>query len=535
MITEVRENKCTGCGNCFVQCPLDVFRLNTRQEEIPPCQASCPAGVDIRGYNYLLKMGMVDEAVKLVREALPIPAVTGRVCFHPCESECARKDVDKAVNINALERFVADYKVKKTRALPKQHLRKAAVVGSGPAGLSAAYFLVKMGYPVTVFESMPRLGGMLRTGIPEYRLPREVVDSQIDYLADLGIEFITGTTIGKDLTIADLKEKEYRAIFFAIGNQLSRRFKIEGSELQGVYWGLDFLRDINMKRVSGLKGKVLVIGGGDVAMDAALSVVRLGADSVEIACLECKEEMPAHQVYIQLAMDEGIKISTSLGPKRVTGKSGRVTGVELVRCASVFDKDGKFNPCFDETVKKSVDADAVIFAIGQAADTTLLPEKMTENGSILADPLTLETPLAGVFAGGDAVSGPSSVVEAIASGRKAAVSMDRYLRGQYVKAYGEKELKKVQAVPKEGIALKERFEAPLRPVVERKKGFKEIRAGFTEEIASLEADRCMTCGSKAYIAYPEDCMTCYTCELKCPYDALYVHPFKEVLPYSIQL
>jgi len=537
MITEIDETKCTGCGKCFELCPLDVVRLDTYREEVSPCQVACPAGVDIRGYMYLLKLGMIGDAIRLIREALPIPAVTGRVCFHPCEAECARKEVDEAVNINALECFVADYWLKeKAEPVPRQHVGKVAVVGSGPAGLAAAYDLIKMGYPVTVFESTAEPGGMLRIGIPEYRLPRNILDAQINYIRDMGVELNTNTTFGRDFTIDDLNDKGYKAVFLAMGTQLSRKLDIEGTELDGVLWGLDFLRDVNLKQAVNIKGKVVVIGGGDVAMDAAMCALRLGAKEVELVCLESGEEMPAHEVNVQLALDEGVKINTSWGPKRLVGKDGRVSGVELVRCTSVFDKDGRFNPCLDDKDSKSIEAGTVIFAIGQACDLSLLPNQVTAtDGTIVADPVTLETALPGVFAGGDAVLGPSSVVESIASGKKAAIYIDRYVRGQDLKADRESEVKKYEKPVKEGIEIevKTRQVTLLRPVAERGKDFKEIRLGFNEEMAVMEAERCMTCGSKAYIAYPEDCMTCYTCELKCPYEAIYVHPFKEVLPYSI--
>jgi NADPH-dependent glutamate synthase beta subunit-like oxidoreductase len=536
MIIEIDETKCRGCGVCVERCALDTLRLDTSTEAISPCQAACPAGVDIRGYMYLVKMGMLDDAINLIKEALPFPAITGRVCFHPCESECARKDVDEAVNINSIERFIADYLLKeKAEPLPRLHAAKAAMVGSGPAGLAAAYFLTKMGYRVTVFESMSALGGMLRIGIPEYRLPRDILDASINYIRDMGVEFRTNTTIGRDLNINDLKDRGYKAIFFAIGTQLSQKLDIEGSKLNGVLWGLDFLRDVNLKREVEIKDRVLVIGGGDVAIDVALSALRLGAKKVSLVCLESGKEMPAHKEGIQQAIDEGVNINVSWGPKRIFGKNGKVTGVELVRCTSVFDKKGGFSPCFDEKTSEFLEADMVNFAIGQAPDLSLLPKEIRKKESgIVTDPVTLETTMQGVFAGGDVVSGPSSVVEAIASGKRAAISIDRYLRGEDLKAGREKKIKRVKEPPREEIEKKAREVTPLLSVDQRSRNFREIKTGFSEEMAMNEVQRCMTCGSKAYIAYPEDCMTCYQCELGCPYEAIYVHPFKEVLPLAIE-
>ena len=537
-IEQIDLDRCTGCGICVEVCPLDTLRLDTLQEEIPPCWEACPAGVDIRGYLYLLNQSRLGEAIRLLREALPFPAVTGRVCFHPCESECARKEVDDAVNINCLERFVGDYWLQqKPEAPPRLHVAKVAIVGSGPAGLAAAYFLTKMGYRVTVFESMSELGGMLRMGILEYRLPRDVLDAQINYIKDMGVEFKTNTTIGKDLTIDDLKARGYKAGFFAIGAQLSKKLKLDGTELDGVVWGLDFLRNINLKHETRVKDRVLVIGGGDVAMDVALAALRLGAREVELACLESGDEMPAHKESAQQAVDEGVNINLSWGPKRILGKNGRVTGIELVRCTAVFDKKGRFNPSFDERTTKSVETDMVILAVGQTSDLSLLPKgiKTTNEETIAVDPVTLETGVPGVFAGGDLVLGPSSVVESIAAGKRAATSIDRYLRGEDLKAGREKkEVNRVEKPPKEGIEEKAREATPLLPVDQRRRNFGEVKPGFSEEMAMNEVQRCMTCGSKAYIAYPEDCMTCFSCEITCPYEAVDVHPFKEVLPFAIE-
>lgn len=536
MITEVYESKCTGCGKCFTLCPLDVLRLNIQIEDAPPCQAACPAGVDMRGYMYLLKLDRIDEAIKLIRKSLPIPAITGRVCFHPCETECARKEVDEAVNINALERFVADYWLEeKAEPAPRLHVSRVAVVGSGPAGLTAAYDLIKMGYPVTVYESMKEPGGMLRIGIPEYRLPRDILNAQIKYIKDLGVEFITKTVFGKDFTIDGLKDRGYKAVFLAIGAQLSRKLNIEGSELDGVLYGLKFLADVNLHRNARAKGKVVVIGGGDVAVDAARSALRLGAEEVTIVYRRSREEMPSHKENLRQALDEGIKLDIRWAPKRILGKNGKVTGVEFVRSASAAAKKAGAGLRYDEKVAKSIDADMVVFAVGQTCDQSLLPPGVSnKDGIIVADPVTLETTAPGVFAGGDAVRGPASVVEAIASGRRAAVSIDRYLRGQDMKADREKKVNMVGRPPLEGIEGKARHVMPFIPVEQRNEDFSEVKNGLAEEIAMLEAERCMTCGSKAYIAYPEDCMTCYTCELKCPYEAISVHPFKEVLPRAIE-
>jgi len=519
---------CNGCGICMDTCTMDVIRLDTlvaERVEYPPCRLACPAGVDMRSYMYLLKEGMIKEAFDVLREALPLPAVTGRVCPHPCESECARKDVDEAVNINALERFLADYWFQeKAQPARKIYSAKVAIVGSGPAGLAAAYELAKMGYPTTVFEALPVLGGMLRVGIPEYRLPKDVLDAQIDYIKDTGVEFKTNTAIGRDMTLADLRNEGYDAVFFAIGAQLSTKLDIEGINLDGVLWGLDFLRDVNLKREIKVKDKVLVIGGGNVAIDVALTALRLGAKEVELACLESREEMPAYQAEIQQALEEGVSIYVSWGPRRILGDGKKVSGVELVRCTSVFDKTGRFNPSYDDKISKNVETEMVILAIGQTSDLSLLPEgvEATEGGNIQVDPTTLETAMPGVFAGGDVTSTQGSVIEAIGAGKEAAISIDRYLKGEDIKAGRGKRQRRVSYPPKEGIEEEPRQVKPLLPVDERHGNFKEVEIGFSEDAMMLESRRCMTCGSKAVVKYAIDCTACDGCELDCPQDAIYV-------------
>jgi NADPH-dependent glutamate synthase beta subunit-like oxidoreductase/NAD-dependent dihydropyrimidine dehydrogenase PreA subunit len=533
-IKQIDDAKCIGCGVCVNSCSMDVLRLDQfliEKEEVTPCRSACPAGVNMRGYIYLLTQGKLEEAMNLIREALPLPAITGHVCFHPCEKECARKEVDEAVNINSLERYVADYWLQeKAKPALRIYLKKVAIIGSGPAGLAAAYELVRMGYPVTVFEAEPLLGGMLRTGIPEYRLPGDILDAQIDYIKGMDVDFRAGVTFGKDLTLNGLRKNEYEAILFAIGAQQSRKIDIDGAQLPDVLWGLDFLREVKLKQKVKVKDRVVVIGGGNVAIDAALTALRLGAKDVQVVCLERREEMPAYEEAIRTATDEGIAISDSWGPKRVVGDRKRVERIELVRCLSVFDEAGKFNPSFDEKTTRFIEADTVIFAIGESADLSVLPKDMkTANNHIVVDPVTLETNLPGVFAAGVAVWGPGSVVEAIASGKKAAVSIDRYLRGKDLKVGRETEVKVVRKPPREGVEKRPRQGIALLPVDQRKSNFNEIKMGFDKDRAEQEERRCMACGSRAFIKYLDDCMTCYTCEKDCPEKAIFVSP-EHVLP-----
>jgi NADPH-dependent glutamate synthase beta subunit-like oxidoreductase/NAD-dependent dihydropyrimidine dehydrogenase PreA subunit len=521
---------CNGCGICVNSCSVDVLRLDTvvaKKEEFPPCRLACPVGVDMRRYIHLLQDGMTEEALGVIRETLPLPAITGRICPHPCESECVRNEIDEAVNISSLERFAADVDLQeKARPARKIYTAKVAIIGSGPAGLAAAYELTKMGYPVTVFEAMPMLGGMLRVGVPDYRLPKNVLDAQINYIRDTGVEFKTNITMGRNLTLEDLKKQGYQAIFLALGAQLSRKLDISGTELSGVYWGLDFLKEVNLKRKVNIKDKVLVIGGGNVAVDVALTTLRLGAKEVQMACLESREQMPAYKEEIQQALDEGITLHPSWGPKRILGNGEKVNRVELLKCLSVFDKSGKFNPSYDGKISQTIQTDMVILAIGQVSDLSLVPQgiKATRTGFIQVDPLTLETTLPGIFAGGDIASALGIAVEAIAAGKKASISIDRYLKGENLKANRDQRPRRVSNLPKVSLEELSRQTTPLLAVVQRRLNFKEVKTGFNEDAMILESRRCTTCGSRAVIRYPEECMACDSCERNCPQNAIYVSP-----------
>jgi len=535
-ISRIDSNLCNGCGLCVDSCPEDVIRLDSLpagREEVPTCTIACPAGVNMRRYMHMIEVDMIDEAAAILREALPLPAVTGRVCPHPCESQCARREVDEAVNINGVERFLGDYWLQeKAQPVRTIYAGKTAVIGSGPAGLACAYFLCRMGYPVTVFESMPVLGGMLRIGIPEYRLPRRVLGAQIDYIRDMGVQFRTGVRIGSDVTIEELRN-QYQSIFIAVGNQLSKRLELEGSGLDGVFLGLDFLRDVNAKLEAMARKKVVVVGGGNVAVNVALTALRLGAKEVQMACLECAEEMPAYEEEIRQAVEEGVVIHASSAPRRILGENGRVVGIDFVHCIQVFDKDGAFNPLCDEQKVTSLEADSIILAVGQKSDLSLLPDgiAMTDRGTVKVDPVTLETAIPGIFAGGDVVSSESSsVVEAIAAGKSASVSIDRYLKGEDLRSGRYAKPAKVKIPPKEGAAPWARQTLPCLPVSERAANFREVKIGFSEDTARMEALRCMTCGSRAVITYPEDCMLCLYCERDCPVHAIYVSPEKTARP-----
>ncbi|MGN1038583.1 MAG: FAD-dependent oxidoreductase [Mailhella sp.] len=528
MINSVDPKLCTGCGTCTKTCPLDVFRLDTQREEISPCMSACPAGVDIRRNNYLIQQGRIEEAAAHFREVHPFPSITGRVCFHPCESKCSRAKVDSAVNINAVEQFLGDFGGEIAAPFVQQHLEKVAVVGSGPAGLSCAYFLAEKGYPVTVFEAMPEAGGQLRYGIPSYRLPDDIVLAEVKRLEAMGVTFRYNTRIGDeaDISLAELKKRGFKAILLAPGTTASRKLTIDGAELPGVYWGLEFLRDIRSGYAPSMQGKVVVVGGGDVAVDAAISARRLGASEVHIVCLEDADHIPAYPHNQADAREEGIVFHPGYGPSAIDGDD-KVTGIRFIRCLSVLDANGRFAPVYDAQDILSIKADSVIFAIGQVTELEGFSKTVqVERGRICANAVTFATSEWGIFSAGDAMTGPASVVKAIAGGREAAESIDRMLIGADMAARrgGERPVVAQEKLPGEGIASAPRNEreqsGTADPFGEKKKGL-ELEAAFSEAL------RCMTCGSRSVVTYTDDCMTCFNCELHCPSNAIYVHPFKE--------
>ena len=542
MINTIDPELCTGCGTCLKTCGLDVFRLDTNQNTISPCSRECPAGTDMRAYNALMQLGMREEAAQKLKERNPFPAITGRVCPHPCEKKCSRKDVDGAVNINAVEQYLGDLDLPTQPERPAvRHLGKVAVAGSGPAGLACAWFLASMGYPVTVFEAASEPGGMLRWGIPAYRLPTEVMDAQIRQLRSLGVKFVCNTRVGDhcDISLEDLGHRGFKAVFLAPGAGLSRRAQVPGEEAPGVFHGLEFLRaartprDASVPAVYGFRPgcRVVVVGGGDVAMDAAITASCLGARHVELVCLEDEQTMPAFPHNIQDARDAGVVINAGWGPVEVTLADGHATGLKIRKCLSVFDENHKFAPRFDDSASREIAADVIVFAIGQTPDLSPFPElKKASPSRLEVDPVTYNTSLWNVFAAGDAVTGPSSVISAIAGGREAAISIDRLLKGAHLHSDRADTRQLPSTLPGKGVLGAPRNER----VTAKAKGFAETRQGLDTVAALDESMRCLTCGAKSKVTYRDDCMTCYFCELRCPSDAIDVFPFKERLPYTIE-
>jgi NADPH-dependent glutamate synthase beta subunit-like oxidoreductase len=526
---------CNGCGTCVATCPVGAIRLDTLAEEIgeaSACSDACPVGVNTRRYVHLIKQEKLEEAYSVLREYAPLPAVTGRVCPHVCESACERNQVDEPVNVHSLERFLADWgRDIQPEPIIEHHSETVAVVGSGPAGLSCAYFLARYGYGVTVFEASDKPGGMLRTAIPEYRLPQKVLDNQIDYIRSMGVDIKTGIEVGNDITMEKMRS-DFDAVFFATGNQLSRSIDLEKIDLEGIDWGLSFLQAAKAKKEKKITGKVVVIGGGNVAVDVGMTALRLGADEVHMASLECGEELPAFAEEIRRARQEGVVVHEGWGPAGIKG-NGRVAGIDLVRCEAVCDPDGNFNPSFDPTDTKTLAADRLIFAIGQMPDTATCSDglKLAVNGTVCVDHITMETTMPGVFAGGDVTGKSTTVAQAIADGKTAAVSIHRYLHGEDLTQDRLQKPPKVTNPPGRGIDPAPRLEPTMTPPKITRDDFSEIDKGLSMEDAGREAQRCMTCGSRSVISYVDDCRQCRTCAAACPVEAISPQPIKRIEPY----
>src|SRR4030066_880119 len=435
----LKESGCKFCGACVEVCPSGTLldeNINgiPTEKELVPCISACPVGMDVPGYISSIAEKNYNLAQKIIKQKTTFPLVLGRVCFHPCEINCRRSFIDDPLAICALKRFAFEFEPNEIQEIKSPPTgKKVAIIGSGPAGLTCAYYLAKLGYKVTVFESQAEPGGMLRYGIPDFSLPKEVVEKEIKHIFRLGIELKTNTVFGKDVTLEQLNSN-FDAIFLSIGTQAGKKIKLEGIELDGVLWGLEFLKKVKSGENINLKGKVAVIGGGDVAIDVAMTALRVIDREVQVFCLEEREQIPAHPWQVQQALEEGVILNCGWGPKKIIGDGKNVTGVELVKCISLFDQEGNFKPQFDESQKKLLEVGTIIFAIGQTLDSSIFNgedlKSIAGDGTIKVNPDTLETNLKGLFSGGDVVSGPRSVVEAIQMGRQAAVSINKFLGGE---------------------------------------------------------------------------------------------------------
>jgi formate dehydrogenase beta subunit len=519
-LPEVNPALCTGCGTCVQTCPKRIITLTSQtsrsqhlyqtDECTAPCQRTCPAGINIPAYIGAIREGNYRKAIEVIKESNPLPLTCGRVCPHPCEDMCRLGKITDPVNINHLKRFVADMEMHSGERITPYKApdtgKKVAVVGGGPAGLTCAYYLARYGHKPTIFEAMPKLGGMLRYGIPQYRLPKEVLDWEIEGIVEMGIEVKVNMRMGEDFTIDSLKEEGFNAVFLGIGAWDSRGLGVEGEQLEGILSGTRFLIDQGLGRKTPVGEKVAVIGGGNTALDAARTSWRLGAKEVTIIYRRSRKEMPANDIEIEEAEREGIRFHFLAAPVKLIGENGKITHLEYVEMElGEPDESGRRRPVPRPGTEKTIRVDNLIAAIGQIPVTDFLREDGVAttrwNTIEVKNDKTGETNLEGLFAGGDAVTGASIAVEAIGAGRRAARAINQYLRGEEV-TVPEKTITKDSHLPDvEELVLVpegERVKMPELTVEQRMGSFDEVERGLDEEAARREAERCLRCGLICY-------------------------------------
>ena len=577
-IAKVEKQNCVACGKCVEACPAgavklgqklcdkegceityprmplpgdqpwgehmwthnyrDVNRINCYDAGTAPCKTACPAHIGIQGYLQLAKEGRYEDALALIKKDNPLPAVCGHVCNRRCEDACTRGTIDEAVAIDEVKRFIAERDLNaETRFIPKKTIpslkggfeEKIAIIGAGPAGLSCAYFLALTGYKPTIFEKNAEPGGMLRYGIPSYKLEKDLLAAEIDVIRQLGVEIRCGVEVGKDVTIEDLREQGYKGFYAAIGCQRGRKPGISGENAEGAYAAVDFLREAGAKESFALEGDVVVVGGGNVAIDAARISSRCTDAKISMFCLETREKMPASNEEIEEALEEGIELNCGWGSKEVLEEDGHVSGVVFKKCTRVFDAQGRFSPEYDENDTVTVPCRHVIFSVGQAIDwghmLDNLHVELRPNGGALANKLTYQTSEPDIFVGGDVYTGPKFAIDAIAAGREGAVSLHRYVHEHCTLTIGRNrrdfiELDKTN-IRVETYDSSSRQIPPKADVKEQAKTFRDLSQSLTEEQVKKETSRCLSCG--ASVVDPNKCIGCGICTTKCMFDAIRLH------------